>query len=209
MCGQAAWRDTGRRRRGQNLCCQVRLSSSGIFQTLGREIYLCRTRRWSTVTRFSSNERKNLRKTKQKYFLLLCFDLQYFSPETEIVLNISYNKHKAYQLLQVINQIYWPMTEYWSLLLANESSVLVSRGCYQSLSPPAHYCPPILGNNIITTIHCQQNSYLQLYLWRCLALFYVVLITINNKTITTFKNTGQVRQQTWNIIAIQSASNDE
>ena len=76
-------------------------------------------------------------------------------------------------------------------------------------SSPAHYCPPILGNNIITTIHCQQNSYLQLYLWRCLALFYVVLITINNKTITTFKNTGQVRQQTWNIIAIQSASNDE
>ena len=114
-------------------------------------------------------ERKNREKQSNIILLFLCFDLQHFSPETQIVLNISYNKHKAYQLLQVINQIYWPMTEYWSLLLANESSVFVSRGCYQSL-PPAHYCPPILGNNIITTIHCQQNSYLQLYMWRCLAL---------------------------------------
>ena len=44
---------------------------------------------------------------KTKIILLFFyFDLQYFSPKTEIVLNISYNKHKAYQLLQVINQIY-------------------------------------------------------------------------------------------------------
>ena len=147
MCGQAAWRDTGRRRRGQNLCCQVRLSSSRDISNTGKGNISLQDKKMINCNKVLFQWKEESSKTKQKYFLLLCFDLQYFSPETEIVLNISYNKHKAYQLLQVINQIYWPMTEYWSLLLANESSVLVSRGCYQSLVP----LPTIVHLSLVIT----------------------------------------------------------
>ena len=146
MCGQSGWRDTGLRRRG-NICCEDQKMTDCnkvLFQ-------------W---------EKKDRIYKESFIFIVPSFWCSKSCLETRIVLKISYNTQSAYQFTANYQSK--------SIVQSDESSRScgpIGGQCWLESYVinhyfHAHYCPPILGNNIITTIHCQQNSYFSLYMWR-------------------------------------------